>query len=390
MTGTNQPDQSDCLLPSTAKILHIVQALAGVTLVILFGAWLYRREVRRREFEDKHQGSLHELLLNAEPAFRFFAEGIGESSKSHGTVRLFKTRSVEITHSFERFLQNNRLTGSVPDILKTIPKRNFELNCFSSESNQDPSCTLSKNSISRPSVNNDCEIVSISMEQMGYFLRIPSVGCCQWNPAFLVCDDYGFVTGINFGSSGLSGALPDSLFTLSQLQSLNLNHNQLESTIPSQLGDAVNLKQIDLSFNKLVGPLPDSVKCLERLEGAFFQHNQLSGTIPAGFGNMTQLNEFNFEYNHFTGSIPQGLGGFGFDHNCLSGPTLVNQNDCLERGGVDARVAVGAIAAVVALIAFVWWMRRVYRSAKEAQRSADTLAFVDPFEKEQGNTDSLC
>ncbi|KAJ3250107.1 hypothetical protein HDU77_007087 [Chytriomyces hyalinus] len=146
------------------------------------------------------------------------------------------------------FLQSNRLTGSVPDALKTLPKRNFELNCFSSESNQDSSCTLARNSISRPTVNNDCEI---------------------WNPVFLTCDDYGFVTGINFGSSGLTGALPDYIFTLSQLQSVNLNHNLLESTIPSKLGDAVNLKQIDLSFNKLVGPLPESAKYLERLERAF-------------------------------------------------------------------------------------------------------------------------
>ncbi|KAJ3250108.1 hypothetical protein HDU77_007088 [Chytriomyces hyalinus] len=97
---------------------------------------------------------------------------------------------------------------------------------------------------------------------------------------------------------------------------------------------------------------------------------------------MTQLNEFNFEHNHFTGSIPQGLSEFGFDHNCLSGSNLANQHECLDQGGTDARVAVGVTAAVVMLIALVWWLRRVYRSAKDAQRSADTLEFVDPFDKE--------
>ncbi|KAJ3226885.1 hypothetical protein HDU78_010170, partial [Chytriomyces hyalinus] len=78
-----------------------------------------------------------------------------------------------------------------------------------------------------------------------------------------------------------------------------------------------------------------------------------------------------------------------FDHNCLSGSNLVNQQDCLEQGGVDGRVAVGATAAVVVLIALSWWLRRVYRSSKEAQRSADTLEFVDPFDKELSDSNSL-
>ncbi|KAI8833081.1 hypothetical protein BJ741DRAFT_612829 [Chytriomyces cf. hyalinus JEL632] len=289
-------------------------------------------------------------------------------------------------------LSNNRLTNTLPNELENL--RNLttlflQSNQLTGSVPEDLSCTLAKNSISRPSFNNDCEIVSSAMQQMGYFLRIPPIQCCQWNSVLLGCDDFGFVTRINFGSSGLMGALPDNIFTLSQLQSINLNHNLLESTISSKLGAAVNLKQIDLSFNKLVGPLPESVKYLERLERAFFQNNQLSGNIPTAFVNMTQLSEFNFEHNHFTGSIPQGLSGFGFDHNCLSGSNLVNQQDCLEQGGVDARVAVGATAAVVVLIALAWWFRRVYQSSKDAQRSADTLEFVDPFDKELSDSNSL-
>ncbi|KAJ3401359.1 hypothetical protein HDU80_006083 [Chytriomyces hyalinus] len=269
ITGTNQPDQIDCVLPGTARILHIVQGLAGVILVILFGAWLLRRERPVQQLADKYS-----------------TKGIGESSKSDNAVRLFIKR------------------------------------------------------VTRNAVNN---------VEPGVF-DVRSLWIRYWDKLWI---------------QRTYGALPNYIFILSQLQSVNLNHNLPESTVPSKLGDAVNLKQIDLSFNKLVGPLPESAKYFGAAGTRFF-NNQLSGTIPTAFGNMTQLNEFNLEHNHFTGLIPQGLSGFGFDHNFLSGLNLANQHECLDHGGVDARVAVGVTAAVVMLIPLVWWLRRVYRSAKDA------------------------
>ena len=91
----------------------------------------------------------------------------------------------------------------------------------------------------------------------------------------------------------LTGTVPSWLSTLSNLQSLDISHNQLTGSLPSSLMATGQLCP-NLGNNKFTGSLPDSIAsldvcfaehtaCSEDLE--IFKGNQLSGTLPRSLGN---------------------------------------------------------------------------------------------------------
>jgi len=71
----------------------------------------------------------------------------------------------------------------------------------------------------------------------------------------------------------LSGTIPSTIGSLTALQTLDLDHNQLSGTIPSTIGSLTALQTLDLDTN------------------------QLSGKIPTTFGLLTALENLNLNYN---------------------------------------------------------------------------------------------
>ncbi|KAJ3072976.1 hypothetical protein HDU98_002458 [Podochytrium sp. JEL0797] len=279
-------------------------------------------------------------------------------------------------------VENNLLNGTVPAQLtqtSIIPHSNFNNNCFPDLPHQNPACVLSKLSNPLPLVNNDCANLATAMDKLSFYLPVPATNCCTWNPRLIACDTSGFVTTLAFGSSGVSGQLPDELFLLSQLSTLQLNSNALVSQIPTSIGNATNLRIVDLSFNQLNGVIPNEVGNLVGLEQLRLSSNSLTGPIPSSLGTLTQLSDLNLQNNHLTGTVPLNLGIFitEFDHNCLSGTTLPNQSDCIEtplqRIG---KIVGGVVAGLVFLIIVVVYVVKTYKRVKEAQRSMDTLEFA--------------
>ena len=55
---------------------------------------------------------------------------------------------------------------------------------------------------------------------------------------------------------GLTGPIPPTLGTLSQLRTLNLSGNSLTGPIPPALGHLARLETLDLGLNALAGPIP--------------------------------------------------------------------------------------------------------------------------------------
>ena len=96
-------------------------------------------------------------------------------------------------------------------------------------------------------------------------------------------NDEGRVTGLYLSYNGLSGFIPNSLGSLSQLTSLDLSNNQLSGTIPDSLGN------------------------LSQLTSLFLSNNQLSGAIPKSLTNMTKLSTLDISGNQFSGPIPESL-----------------------------------------------------------------------------------
>jgi RocCOR-like putative regulator of kinase activity/DAPkinase-like Roc (Ras of Complex) protein/Leucine Rich Repeat (LRR) protein len=80
--------------------------------------------------------------------------------------------------------------------------------------------------------------------------------------------------------------LPESLDQLTELQSLNLSSNQLE-TLPEWLGKLTNLQSLDLSFNRLKS-LPEDLSQLKQLQFLNLYGNQIS-SLPGWFEKLKHL-----------------------------------------------------------------------------------------------------
>ena len=108
----------------------------------------------------------------------------------------------------------------------------------------------------------------------------------------------------------LTGSIPSSLGSLTNLENLNLYYNQLTGSIPSSLGSLTNLERLVLRDNQLTGSIPPSLGSLTNLERLNLSDNQLTGSIPSSLGSLTNLTNLvlDLSSNQLTGSIPSSLG----------------------------------------------------------------------------------
>jgi len=122
---------------------------------------------------------------------------------------------------------------------------------------------------------------------------------------------------------------------LTNLESLNLHHNQLDGSIPPSLGNLLRIQYLDLS------------------------HNSLSGPIPTSLGNLNNLTHFDLSFNNLSGFIPeianiQRFGASAFSNNpflCgrpLDTPCLVNGATSPSSPGKAKVLSTSAIVAIVA------------------------------------------
>ncbi|KAL6009207.1 hypothetical protein ACLOJK_022434 [Asimina triloba] len=113
----------------------------------------------------------------------------------------------------------------------------------------------------------------------------------------------------DINSNGLSAALPDSVANLStQLEEeLGMASNMIFGSLPSGIGNLVNLTLLDLEQNMLTGAIPLNIGKLRKMVELYMFDNKLSGEIPNSFCNMTKLNVLYLSENNLEGNIPQCL-----------------------------------------------------------------------------------
>ena len=128
----------------------------------------------------------------------------------------------------------------------------------------------------------------------------------QWSG--VVTDDNGRVTQLYLGGNQLSGSIPSSLGSLTNLEGLRFGGNQLSGSIPPSLGSLTNLVRLELNANRLSGSIPPSLGSLTNLEHLALFINQLSGSIPSSLGGLTNLEYLLLRDNQLSGSIPSSLG----------------------------------------------------------------------------------
>lgn len=102
--------------------------------------------------------------------------------------------------------------------------------------------------------------------------------------------------------------MPATGNALGQLQTLDLNDNQLEGAIPSALGELTDLTDLNLGRNRLNGDIPLALTKLAKLESLKLHNNALTGKIPSDFDNLQALEVLRLEENSLDGPLPARLG----------------------------------------------------------------------------------
>ncbi|XXG41475.1 hypothetical protein AAC387_Pa01g1925 [Persea americana] len=167
----------------------------------------------------------------------------------------------------------------------------------------------------------------------------PGVGCKS-----------GRVISINLQSQSLSGSLPSDLNTLSQLQTLALQRNQLSGDLPT-LSSLSNLQSVYLDTNNFTAMPPTFFSGLTSLTTFSINQNPqlaswvipddlsksatlaqfeasnagVTGTIPSFFGSLSSLRDLRLSYNNLSGGIPSSFSGsliqnLWLNNQQLSGP----------------------------------------------------------------------
>ncbi|KAI3957592.1 hypothetical protein MKW92_027756 [Papaver armeniacum] len=93
---------------------------------------------------------------------------------------------------------------------------------------------------------------------------------------------YNYSSGIDLSHNMLDGSIPTEIGLLNKLVMLNLSHNHLSNNIPAGVGNMSCLGTLDLSFNKLSGHIPQSLTSLDFLGFLNLSYNEFSGRIPRG------------------------------------------------------------------------------------------------------------
>ena len=123
----------------------------------------------------------------------------------------------------------------------------------------------------------------------------------------------------------LTGAIPAELANLANLRGLYLNANHLTGEIPVELGNLANLEDLRLSNNNLTGEIPVELGNLANLGWLYLHNNQLTGEVPTELVKLSNLRVLNLNANQLTGAIPVGLGNLAnldaldLTHNQLTG-----------------------------------------------------------------------
>lgn len=138
-------------------------------------------------------------------------------------------------------------------------------------------------------------------------------------------------------SNNLNGTIPREIGALVNLEVISLTQDPLlHGTIPTELGSLTSLGQLQLAINSLSGPIPNELGYpRQSLSWLILYSNELTGTIPASVMSIDARMEFLLISNNMlTGTLPDlkdqsKLKWLWLDDNMLEGPlprTLYKQS----------------------------------------------------------------
>jgi hypothetical protein len=127
------------------------------------------------------------------------------------------------------------------------------------------------------------------------------------------------VTYINLQANNLQGSLPSELAHLRDLASLQIQGNSLVGSIPVTLSKLDRLHTLFLDGNFFTGGLPFDIGHLKRIQAIDVSNNSLRGKIPDSIGEAATLQDLRLTSNEFTGSFPADVSGLHKLETLLAG-----------------------------------------------------------------------
>ncbi len=224
--------------------------------------------------------------------------------------------------------QGNRLTGRIPAFitsLRLLDTLRLGQNRFSQNSLPDSLGNLTNlrvlnmsgdsltgaipRSLARMTNLQECDLSNNLLQDSvpQFFTNLASMRVLRLNGNRLV----GTIPS-GFGATTLAAAL--AKFTQSAnatplLEELNFADNQLTGAIPPSIGSLTNLRVLSLANNRLEGALTGAlVQRLTTLATLNLGGNRLSGTLPVELGLLRNLRFLSLRSNQFIGTIPEALG----------------------------------------------------------------------------------
>ena len=117
----------------------------------------------------------------------------------------------------------------------------------------------------------------------------------------------GRIIELNCYNVGLSGLIPESIGTLTELTEISLKGNNLSGEIPGSIGNLIHITQLSFANNALSGSLPDTIGNLKYLTRLDLSNNQLSGNIPISISSLSVMHTLLIDSNQFSDTLPYGI-----------------------------------------------------------------------------------
>ncbi|CAA0822075.1 LRR receptor-like serine/threonine-protein kinase FLS2, partial [Striga hermonthica] len=209
------------------------------------------------------------------------------------TSCLNSTLSTNIQH---QDLSNNLFKGGIPCFLCNMTSLHF-LDLFSNQyTSLDPHFLLSRN----------LQYLNLEGNSLNY--STDWISNLLWDKCHL--------KSLNLGNNHFHGDISVLLIkNLSRcwshnLENLELWSNDFNGQFPKELGELKQLKELDLSDNKLTGPIPINLsRCWSHnMENLELWSNNFYGQLPEELGKLKQLKWLDLSDNNLSGPIPTIVG----------------------------------------------------------------------------------
>ncbi|GFS45537.1 leucine-rich repeat protein kinase family protein [Actinidia rufa] len=151
-------------------------------------------------------------------------------------------------------------------------------------------------------------------------------------------DDLSFLTSLtntsnmihlNLADNDFGGMLPDTISNLSiNLHYLNLQRNKIVGSIPTGIGNLVNLQALRLLGNHFTSTIPADLGKLDKLQ-ILSLSSKLHGSIPSSLGKCKMLAELRLDRNNLTGNL-RNVEELDVSENMLVGNVPSDLGSCVK------------------------------------------------------------